>query len=287
MEWLEGKNSEAKKTTLNPDTQVRWQTNRMSSSSSSEQVEKTPATTPIINITAANKINTTAASESLAAANGEANIKKQTANKQPSVGTINSELSSENKENAQVNPKMVVFRNASQKPAALNHENGQVKIANSEIEVNSSGGDVVSNVVLTPSASSATTVAQQQPKISNAQPATLTADRKTKAKSVYYQSKYKYINGKAANRNEHITNIRNLSTMWPSECNGFQINSKHAAYFLAGSSGQIGIIELNKPGRLADTSINSIVNKSKVSDFQWDPFDDETLACGKLFKKNA
>jgi coronin-7 len=66
--------------------------------------------------------------------------------------------------------------------------------------------------------------------------------------------------------------------MWPSECNGFQINPKHAAFLLAGSSGQIGIIELNKPGRLADTTINSIVNKSKVSDFTWDPYDDETLA---------
>lgn len=103
-------------------------------------------------------------------------------------------------------------------------------------------------------------------------------DRKSKVKSVYYQSKYKYINGKPSHKNEHITNIRNLSTMWPSECNGFQVNSRHAAFLLAGSSGQIGIVELNKPGRLPDTTINSIVNKSKVSDFQWDPFNEETLA---------
>lgn len=61
---------------------------------------------------------------------------------------------------------------------------------------------------------------------------------------VYYQSKYKYINGKPAHKNEHITNIRNLSTMWPSECNGFQINSKHAAFLLSGSSGQIGVVEV-------------------------------------------
>ena len=43
----------------------------------------------------------------------------------------------------------------------------------------------------------------------------------------------------------------------------------------------INFIKLNKPGRLPDSTINSIVNKSKVSDFQWDPFDDETLAVGK------
>ena len=32
--------------------------------------------------------------------------------------------------------------------------------------------------------------------------------------------------------------------MWPSECNGFQINSKHAAFLLAGSYGQIGVVEV-------------------------------------------
>jgi coronin-7 len=66
--------------------------------------------------------------------------------------------------------------------------------------------------------------------------------------------------------------------MWPSECNGFQVNTKHAAYLLSGSSGQIGIVELNKPGRLSDSTINSVINKAKVSDFAWDPFDEEMLA---------
>ncbi len=37
---------------------------------------------------------------------------------------------------------------------------------------------------------------------------------------------------------------------------------------------------MNKFGRLPDTNIFSIVNKSKVSDFQWDPYDEETLAVG-------
>ncbi|CAF0744077.1 unnamed protein product [Brachionus calyciflorus] len=103
-------------------------------------------------------------------------------------------------------------------------------------------------------------------------------NRKSKAKSVYYQSKFKYINGKAAHKNEHITNIRSLSTMWSAESNGFQINSKHAAFFVSGNSGQIGIVELNKVGRLDDAVINTLVNRVKCSDFQWDPFDDETLA---------
>ncbi len=68
--------------------------------------------------------------------------------------------------------------------------------------------------------------------------------RTTKVKSVYYQSKYKYIDGKAAHKSEHISNMRNLSTMWPSECNGFHCNTKRAAFLVAGSSGQIGVVEV-------------------------------------------
>jgi coronin-7 len=97
---------------------------------------------------------------------------------------------------------------------------------------------------------------------------------------VYYQSKYKYIDGKSAPKPEAITNLRNLSTMWPSECNGFQVNPKYAAYLLAGSSGQLGVVSLARPGRLPDTNIASLVNRSKISDFQFDPFDENAVAVG-------
>lgn len=40
------------------------------------------------------------------------------------------------------------------------------------------------------------------------------------------------------------------------------------------------ILKLNKPGRLDDSVNNTIVNKVKCSDFQWDPFDEQTLAAG-------
>jgi coronin-7 len=66
--------------------------------------------------------------------------------------------------------------------------------------------------------------------------------------------------------------------MWPGECNGFHINSKRAAFLVSGSGGQISVVELNKPGRLSDSVIYTIINKSKVSDFAWDPFDDERFA---------
>lgn len=69
-----------------------------------------------------------------------------------------------------------------------------------------------------------------------------------------------------------------MSTMWPGECNGFQVNPKRAAFLLSGPGGQISVVELSKPGRLTDSAIYSIINKSKVSDFAWDPFDNERLA---------
>ena len=31
--------------------------------------------------------------------------------------------------------------------------------------------------------------------------------------------------------------------MWPSECNGFQVNTKHAA-FISGTFGQLGVVEV-------------------------------------------
>lgn len=42
---------------------------------------------------------------------------------------------------------------------------------------------------------------------------------------------------------------------------------------------------MNKPGRLDDSVNNTIVNKVKCSDFQWDPFNEDTLAAGLFFKK--
>lgn len=118
----------------------------------------------------------------------------------------------------------------------------------------------------------------RKPTQTSASSTTPIQNRNAKTKSVYYQSKYKYINGKVSHKSEHITNIRNLSTMWPAECNGFQVNKTRAAFLLAGTSGQISVVELSRAGRLTDSVINSIINKSKVSDFSWDPFDDQRLA---------
>ena len=41
-------------------------------------------------------------------------------------------------------------------------------------------------------------------------------------------------------------------------------------------------LKLDKPGRLSDSNVFSLVNKAKISDFQWDPYNDESLAVGKI-----
>lgn len=273
-EWLQGTNSEPVKVSLNPAQQKRYFT---SSNDPAPSVSQTPtpsattefkapaaaaaakpapgaaaaapaaSSTPAVSslISNLNKTANSAATESNGNGNG-GGIKSSG----PSLTTSSNEDSNTSSTSSNATP--VMRRAAFNKP-----ESGDSSASNG----NGNGVRASSNVL----------------KNSNTN-TSAPADRKTKVKSVYYQSKFKYINGKAAHRNDHITNIRNLSTMWPSECNGFQINSKHAAFLLAGSSGQIGVVELNKPGRLADTTIFSIVNKAKVSDFAWDPFDDETLA---------
>lgn len=267
LEWLEGKNSSAKKTTLNPDTQNRLLNNKPINVEKN-LADKTQSSLKASNISTPNVV--VSSSDNSHVKDTQPVVLKKPANNSLSSSSSSSSSSSassgEDKENTQVvnnsNNNKVVFRNQTAptiKSVDNSHENGHAR----------------------PADSSTLSVQSNKPANNNTNSVNLTADRKTRIKSVYYQSKYKYINVKAANKNEHITNIRNLSAMWPSECNGFQVNAKHAAYYW-GTSGQIGLVELNTPGRLPDTNTSSIVNRSKVSDFQWDPFDDETLACGKL-----
>lgn len=55
-------------------------------------------------------------------------------------------------------------------------------------------------------------------------------------------------------------------------------NQVRAAVPLSGPGGKIAIFELNRPGRLPDGVIPSLVNASNIMDFQWDPFDTSRLA---------
>ncbi|KAL9880351.1 coronin-7 isoform X4 [Glossina fuscipes] len=91
-------------------------------------------------------------------------------------------------------------------------------------------------------------------------------------------SKFRHLKGTPGHKSTHIENLRNLSRQIPGECNGFTANHERFAVPLSGPGGKIAIFELNRPGRLPDGVIPSLVNGNNVMDFQWDPFDPKRLA---------
>uniref|UniRef100_A0A1A9W972 Coronin n=1 Tax=Glossina brevipalpis TaxID=37001 RepID=A0A1A9W972_9MUSC len=91
-------------------------------------------------------------------------------------------------------------------------------------------------------------------------------------------SKFRHLKGTPGHKSTHIENLRNLSRQIPGECNGFTANHERVAVPLSGPGGKIAIFELNRPGRLPDGVIPSLVNGSNIMDFQWDPFDPKRLA---------
>lgn len=51
---------------------------------------------------------------------------------------------------------------------------------------------------------------------------------------------------------------------------------------LSGPGGKIAVLELKKPGRLPDGVMPALVHGTTIMDFQWDPFDNQRLAVGKV-----
>ncbi|XP_033105990.1 coronin-7-like [Anneissia japonica] len=90
-------------------------------------------------------------------------------------------------------------------------------------------------------------------------------------------SKYRHAKGSTRHASSHITNIRNIGNIIFGECDGFHANIERAAVPFAGAGGQIGIFELNKPGRQPESEIPAIQNQSMVQDFRWDPFNNHRL----------
>ncbi|XP_039632319.1 coronin-7 [Polypterus senegalus] len=91
-------------------------------------------------------------------------------------------------------------------------------------------------------------------------------------------SKFRHNQGLVLHRDSHITNLKGLNLTTPGECDGLCVNRERVAVPLAGSGGQIAILELSKPGRLPDTAIPTIQNGVAVADFSWDPFNAHRLA---------
>ena len=53
---------------------------------------------------------------------------------------------------------------------------------------------------------------------------------------------------------------------------------------LSGPGGKIAVLELKKTGRLPDGVMPALVQGATVMDFQWDPFNNQRLAVGKVQK---
>lgn len=61
-------------------------------------------------------------------------------------------------------------------------------------------------------------------------------------------------------------------------------NPDRVAVPLSGPGGKIAVLELKKTGRLPDGVMPALVHGATVMDFQWDPFDNQRLAVGKVQK---
>jgi len=62
----------------------------------------------------------------------------------------------------------------------------------------------------------------------------------------------------------------------------FVANPDRVAVPLSGPGGKIAVLELKKTGRLPDGVMPALVHGATVMDFQWDPFNNQRLAVGKV-----
>ncbi|XP_014444720.1 coronin-7 isoform X2 [Tupaia chinensis] len=91
-------------------------------------------------------------------------------------------------------------------------------------------------------------------------------------------SKFRHAQGTIMHRDSHITNLKGLNLTTPGESDGFCANRLRVAVPLLSSGGQVAVLELQKPGRLPDTTLPTLQNGVAVTDLAWDPFDPCRLA---------
>ncbi|XP_062610316.1 coronin-7-like [Saccostrea cucullata] len=91
------------------------------------------------------------------------------------------------------------------------------------------------------------------------------------------QSKFKHLKCKTLHRSTHIENIRKLDRTVPGESNFFVANKARCVVPIEGSGGLLSVFELNSPGKLPDTGIPNLEHHTKVTDYAWDPFNDNRL----------
>ncbi|CAO0800763.1 unnamed protein product [Mucor circinelloides] len=97
-------------------------------------------------------------------------------------------------------------------------------------------------------------------------------------------SVYKYISGKFYHPSTRFEDLQGLSINKSGECDLIQANTKFIAVPLSGPGGRVGIINAEKPGRLP-THIPSVLCNSEVSNFKFDPFNENILVTVSIDNK--
>ncbi|KAI9496400.1 hypothetical protein BDB00DRAFT_117680 [Zychaea mexicana] len=92
-----------------------------------------------------------------------------------------------------------------------------------------------------------------------------------------HASAFKYVSGKLYHPSTHYDDLRGLSIDKSGNFDLIQASTKLIGVPISGAGGRVGIISINKPGRLP-TQIPSILCGSTVTNFKFDPFDPHVLA---------
>ncbi|KAK4519787.1 IRG-type G domain-containing protein [Mucor velutinosus] len=97
-------------------------------------------------------------------------------------------------------------------------------------------------------------------------------------------SVYKYIAGKFYHPSTRYEDLQGLSINKSGECELIQANTKFIAVPLSGPGGRVSIINSEKPGRLP-IHIPSVLCNSEVSNFKFDPFNENILVTVSMDNK--
>ncbi|KAI9011899.1 hypothetical protein CLU79DRAFT_848786 [Phycomyces nitens] len=92
-----------------------------------------------------------------------------------------------------------------------------------------------------------------------------------------HTSAYKYISGKVYHPSTHFEDLRGLSFDKSGEVDLIKTNGKFIAVPISGPGGRVAVIAANKPGRLP-THVPCVLCGSEVTNFQFNPFNEHTLA---------
>ncbi|KAI8141932.1 hypothetical protein BJV82DRAFT_645071 [Fennellomyces sp. T-0311] len=92
-----------------------------------------------------------------------------------------------------------------------------------------------------------------------------------------HASAFKYISAKLYHPSTHYDDLRGLSIDKSGNFDLIQASTKFIGVPISGAGGRVGIISIDKPGRLP-THVPSVLCGSTVTNFKFDPFDPQVLA---------